>query len=137
MISQQQICVEAFVWRARLHRLAGELADAQGLLRRAVVLQPTVALLQGDLANLSAMNGDAALAVDSFRSAIRFSRYSAFQHPDYYFGLVRMLLQRINGTGDDAARAAEEEAIRTLEQSQRDFLDQPVIHFRSATHQQN
>ncbi|MBT00346.1 MAG: hypothetical protein CMI01_16970 [Oceanospirillaceae bacterium] len=131
VISQQQICVEAFVWRARLHRLAGELADAQGLLRRAVVLQPTVALLQGDLANLSAMNGDAALAVDSFRSAIRFSRYSAFQHPDYYFGLVRMLLQRINGTGDDAARAAEEEAIRTLEQSQRDFLDQPVIHFRS------
>lgn len=128
VIGDQQICIEAFVWRARLHRLRGALSDAQNLLRQAVVLQPTVALLQGDLGNVAAMNGDARLAVESFRAAIRYSRYSAFQHPDYYFGLVRVLLESM--LGGRGGSDAEEEAIRMLEQAQRDFLDVPVIHFR-------
>jgi predicted Zn-dependent protease/CheY-like chemotaxis protein len=131
VIAQQQICVEAFTWRARLHRLEGAWSEAQGLLRRAVVLQPTVAVLQGDLGNLAAMNGDTGLAIDAFRAAIRYSRYSAFQHPDYYFGLVRMLMQRMSKKDGDASREAVEESIRMLEQAQRDFLDVPVIHFRA------
>ncbi|SEG52267.1 tetratricopeptide repeat protein [Marinobacterium lutimaris] len=127
VISQQQVCIEAFVWRARVYRLFGDLGEAASLLRRAVVLQPTVALLRGDLANLAAMNNDTALAVDAFRAAIQYSRYSAFQHPDYYFGLVRMLMKRMSGP----ASAEAEEAVRLLEQARRDFLDQPVIHFKS------
>jgi len=129
VIGDQQICIEAFVWRARLHRLRGALGEAQNLLRQAVVLQPTVALLQGDLGDIAAMNNDARLAVDAFRAAIRYSRYSAFQHPDYYFGLVRMLLDQMLAKGG-ANPDAEEEAIRMLEQAQRDFLDMPVINFR-------
>lgn len=131
VIAQQQVCVEAFLWRARLHRLEGAWAEAQALLHRAVVLQPTVALLQGELANLAAMNGDVGLSVDAFRAAIRYSRYSAFQHPDYYFGLVRMLMRRMQGVPEAESQGALEEAIRVLEQAQRDFLEGSVIHFRA------
>lgn len=130
VISQQQICVEAFVWRARLHRLQGTPREAQALLRRAVVLQPTVALLQGDLANMAALNNETGLACDAFRSAIRYSRYSAFQHPDYYFGLVRVLMGALGGEKEEDSREAEQEAIRVLEQAQRDFLGAAVVHFR-------
>lgn len=131
VISQQQICVEAFLWRARLHRLDGAWSEAQALLHRAVVLQPTVALLQGDLANVAAMNDDLPLALDAYRAAIRYSRYSALQHPDYYFGLVRMLMRKIGAGNGADAQEAQEEAVRRLEQAQRDFLDVPVIHFRA------
>ncbi|WP_432698020.1 hypothetical protein ACQUQP_06665 [Marinobacterium sp. YM272] len=130
VIAQQQICIEAFVWRARLHRLYGDYGEAQNLLRQAVVVQPTVALLQGDLANQAAMNNDTRLAIDSFRAAIKYSRYTAFQHPDFYFGLVRTLMKRMSGP-DAASGQAEEEAVRLLEQARRDFLDQPVIQFKS------
>ncbi|MBR9884666.1 MAG: hypothetical protein GYB21_13850, partial [Oceanospirillales bacterium] len=129
VIGDQQVCIEAFVWRARLHRVRGELEQAQNLLRQAVVLQPTVALLQGDLGDVAAMGGDVRLSVESFRAAIRYSRYSAFQHPDYYFGLVRVLLEQMQARGGSNADA-EEEAVRMLERAQRDFLDMPVIHFR-------
>ncbi len=130
VIDQQQICIEAFVWRARIYRLYGDLGEASNLLRRAVVLQPAVAQLRGDLGNLAAMNNDIGLAVESFRAAIKYSRYSAFQHPDYYFGLARTLMKRMNGE-NAASREAEGEAVRLLEQARRDFLDQPVIHFKS------
>ena len=63
------------------------------------MLQPTVAILQGDLGNQAAMNGDLGLALDSFRAAVRYARYTAFQHPDYYFGLVRLLMSRIDDDG--------------------------------------
>lgn len=128
VLGRQQVCIEAFVWRARLHRLCGEIKEAQVLLRRAVTLQPTVAVLQGDLANLSVMSGDIMIAMGAFRAAIRFSRYSALQHPDYYFGLVRLLLTSLHGT---RGSEAQDEAIRVLEQVQRDFLDMPVIHFKA------
>lgn len=130
VIAQQQICIEAFVWRARIYRLYGDLGEASNLLRRATVLQPTVALLRGDLANLAAMTNDTKLAVEAFRAAIKYSRYSAFQHPDFYFGLVRMLMKHMSASGS-ASGDAEEEAVRLLEQARRDFLDQPVIHFKS------
>lgn len=130
VIGDHQICIEAFVWRARLHRLRGALGEAQNLLRQAVVLQPTVALLQGDLGDVAAMNGDTKLAAEALRSAIRYSRYSAFQHPDYYFGLVRMLLEQMTGRRGSVSEH-EEEAVRMLEQAQRDFLDVPVINFKS------
>lgn len=130
VISQQQICIEAFVWRARVYRLYGDLGEACDLLRRAAVLQPTVALLRGDLANLAAMTGDTGLAAEAFRAAIKYSRYTAFEHPDLYFGLVRTLMKRMNA-GGAAAEAAEGEAVRLLEQACRDFLDQPVIQFKS------
>jgi len=131
VIVQQQVCVEAFLWRARLYRLEGALSEAQTLLHRAVVQQPAVALLQGELANVAAMTGALGLSIDAFRAAIRYSRYSAFQHPDYYVGLVRMLMLRMKGTHETESREAEEEAIRVLEQAQRDCLEEPVIQFRA------
>lgn len=130
VLNRQQVCVEAFVWRSRVHRIWGEWDAAVSLMRRAVMLQPTVSLLQTDLGNLAAYNEEWALAAEALRAAIRYARNTGFQTPDTYFALVHALLKQVkSGAGLDPAHEAG--AIRVIEEAQRDFLDEPVIQFKT------
>jgi tetratricopeptide (TPR) repeat protein len=131
VIDQQQVSVDAFNWLARLHRLRGDLSQAIVLLRKSVLLQPTVAVLHGELGNVAARFQDWRLATDSFRSAIRFGRYSAFQLPDYYYALARVLSERVEGRRGAQAQEAEAEAIQVLEQVVLDFDHDQAVLFRS------
>jgi tetratricopeptide (TPR) repeat protein len=131
VINQQQVSVDAFNWLARLHRLRGDLSQSMTLLRKSVLLQPSVAVLQGELGNVAARLQDWRLATDSFRSAIRFGRYSAFQLPDYYFALARALCDRVEGQQGAQAQEAEAEAIQVLEQVISDFDHDRVALFKS------
>ncbi|KAA0874982.1 tetratricopeptide repeat protein [Nitrincola tapanii] len=130
VIDEQQVCTEAFTWLARLHWILGERNQAITLLRKAVMLQPTVPLLHAELANRAAMSNELRLAMEGFRQAVNYARYSAFQHPDYYFGWVRVLQQQmVQNSGQQPALV--EEAVRALESAVHDFLDDPQIRFRS------
>lgn len=129
VINRQVVCVEAFVWRSRLHRLWGEWQSAVSLMRRAVMLQPTVALLQSDLGNLASYNEEWALAVEALQAAIKYSRYTGHQRPDLYFAMVHALLHQSRGRTLD--HDAESRAIRVMEDAQRDFMDDPVIQFKA------
>jgi hypothetical protein len=71
------------------------------------------------------------LATDSFRAAIRFGRYSAFQLPDYYFALARSLSDRVEGQQGGLAAESEAEAIQVLEQVISDFDQDRVALFKS------
>lgn len=127
IVDQQHICVEAYSWLARTHRVKGELGLAVTLMRKAVMLQPTVPALQNELANLACQTGEWDIAKDAFQQAIRYSRYSAFQTPSHYFGLVRALIQA------NAQRLSEieEDVIRTLEDVVLDHPEDQEVMFRA------
>lgn len=130
VIDQQQVCVEAFTWMARLHWLMGERNQALTLLRKAVMLQPTVPLLQAELASMAAYSSEWRMAADGYRAAIEYARYSPFQRADYYMGYVRVLLKQIEESrGDNSALVAD--AIRMLELARHDFVDNLGIRFKS------
>lgn len=131
VINQQQVCVDAYSWLARLHRLRGDLSLALALLRKSVLLQPSVALLQGELGNVAARMQEWKLAADAFRNAVRFGRYSAFQQPEYYFALARSLTDCMEGQQGGRAAEFEAEAIQVLEQVITDFEHDPVALFKS------
>jgi tetratricopeptide (TPR) repeat protein len=132
VIDQQQVSIDAFNWLARLHRLRGELGLSLTLLRKSVLLQPSVAVLQGELGNVAARLGEWRLATDAFRAAIRFGRYSAFQVPDYYYALARALAERVAELqGESLAAETEAEAVRVLEQVITDFGHDRVVQFNS------
>ncbi len=131
VIRQRQVCIDAFDWLARLLRLKGEVQQAVNLLRKSVLLQPTIALLQARQGDAAARVQDWRLAVDAFRAAVRFGRYSAFQQPEYYFALVQALRARMDQLQGEQADAAEAEAVQVLEQAVKDFDHDPVALFRS------
>lgn len=131
VIRQQQVCIDAFSWLARLHRLKGELNQAMTLLRKSILLQPAVAQLQAEQGHVAARMQDWRLAVDAFRAAVRFGRYSAFQKPEYYFALAQALRARMEELQGDAFGEAQREAIKVLEQVVEDFDHDPVALFKS------
>jgi len=128
VIEQQQISVEAYSALARIQLGMGEDEQAVMLLRKAVMLQPTVPQLQASLGDVAAMREDWGLALEAYRSAVRYSRYSVFQCPDYYLGWVRSLLDKVGGhSGADALL----EAIRILEDLTRAFEADTAVLMRS------
>lgn len=130
VIDDQQVCQEAYLIMARIHWLCGERSQCVTLLRKSVMLQPTMPILQGELGNRAAFTEELAIAVDSFRQAVHHARHTALQNPEYYFGLVRVIQQMI---ADKPDRNAEfiAEAIRVLESVVHDCLDDPQIRFRA------
>ncbi|MGB2130462.1 MAG: tetratricopeptide repeat protein, partial [Marinobacterium sp.] len=131
VINQNQVNLDAFNWLARLYRLKGDWGQSLSLLRKSVMLQPSVAVQQGELGNVAARMKDWRLAVDAFRLAVRYGRYSAFQNPDYYFALARCLCDRMEEQQQDQARDSEREALLVLEQAVNDFQQEPVALFKS------
>ncbi|MGB0466762.1 MAG: tetratricopeptide repeat protein [Pontibacterium sp.] len=115
VVDNQHVCVEAFSWLGRAHRAKGSLQQAVTLMRKAIMLQPTVPQLQRELADLAAQASDWELSVDAYRAAVRYARYSVFQEPSSYFGLARALAYRMKEAGEAQAAEAEEEVIRLFE----------------------
>ncbi|KDE40699.1 putative response regulator [Nitrincola lacisaponensis] len=130
VIEEQQVCQEAFLIMARIHWLSGERSQCVTLLRKAVMLQPTMPVLQGELGNRAAFSEELSVAADGFRQAVQHARHTALQNPEYYFGLVRVIQQLI---ADKPDRTAEfiAEAIRVLESVVHDCMDDPQIRFRA------
>ncbi|WP_299204155.1 tetratricopeptide repeat protein [uncultured Amphritea sp.] len=126
VIDESHFCVEAYTWLARTFRALGERGEAIGLLRKAVMLQPTVPELLGALGSLAAQNQEWNVAVEAYSNAIRHARQSCFQSDDYYFSLVSALLAR-----DQFDRDIEEHAIRTLEDAVLAFPGEPIVQFKS------
>lgn len=109
VVDNEHLCVEAFSWLGRAYWAKGALNQAIALMRKAVMLQPTSPQLQRELADLAAQAEEWALAIDAYRSAIRYARYSVFQEPSAYLGLARALAHK---SGESEA---QEEIIRLLE----------------------
>lgn len=126
VIDESHFCVEAYIWLARTYRSLGERGEAISLLRKAVMLQPTVPELLGSLGGLAAQNQEWNVAVDAYTQAIKHARQSCFQSEDYYFSLVAALLAR-----DNFDREVEENAIRTLEDVIQAFPDAAIVQFKS------
>lgn len=126
VIDESHFCVEAYTWLARTFRALGERGEAIGLLRKAVMLQPTVPELLGALGSLAAQNQEWNVAVEAYSNAIRYARQSCFQSDDYYFSLVSALLAR-----DNFGREIEELAIRTLDDAVLAFPGEHIVQFKS------
>ena len=130
VIDEQQVCQEAYLIMARIHWLSGERSQCVTLLRKSVMLQPTMPLLQGELGNRAAFSEELSIAVDGFRQAVLHSRHTSLQNPEYYFGLVRVIQQLIADKPDRNADFIAE-AIRVLESVVHDCMDDPQIRFRA------
>ncbi len=130
VIDDQQVCQEAYLVMARIHWLCGERNQCVTLLRKAVMLQPTMPVLQGELGNRAAFAEELSVAVDGFRQAVHHARHTALQNPEYYFGLVRVIQQMIADKPDRNSDFIQE-AIRVLESVVHDCMDDPEIRFRA------
>ncbi|SIS80183.1 response regulator [Neptunomonas antarctica] len=130
VVDQQHISVEAYTWLARSLQVLGNLSQSVLLMRKAVMLQPSVPQLQSEMGNMAAYAEDWVLAVDAFRAVIKYSRYSVFQNPDHYFALVRCLIARYQIKKENLAEF-ELEAIRAMEDVIRDFVSDISVQFRA------
>ncbi|MDO6564124.1 tetratricopeptide repeat protein [Amphritea sp. 1_MG-2023] len=126
VIDESHFCVEAYTWLARTYRALGERGEAISLLRKAVMLQPTVPDLLGILGSLAAQNQEWNVAVEAYGKAIHYARQSCFQSEDYYFSLVAAYLAR-----DHFDRDIEESAIRTLDDVMQAFPNEAIVQFKS------
>lgn len=131
VIDDSHFCIEAFSWLARSYLAMGERGEAIGLLRKAILLQPTVPQLQGVLGSLSAQNKEWPIAINAYREAVRFAHHSCFQTDDFYFGLVGALLSRVDSSSSSDAIEAEAEAVRVLEDVVGAFPGEALIQFKS------
>lgn len=113
VVENEHLCVEAFSWLGRAYWAKGALQQAITLMRKAVMLQPTSPQLQRELADLAAQAEDWNIAIDSYRSAIRYGRNSIFQEPSSYFGLARALAHKMSKVREP--EELEGEVIRLLE----------------------
>lgn len=130
VIEDQQVCQEAYLIMARVHWLYAERSQAITLLRKAVMLQPTMPVLQGELGNRAAFSEEYALAIEGFRQALQHARHTPLQNPEYYFGLVKVIQQSIADKPDRHSDYVAE-AIRVLESVVHDCLNDPRIRFRA------
>ncbi|WP_286237407.1 tetratricopeptide repeat protein [Neptuniibacter halophilus] len=127
IVDQQHICVEAYTWLARIYRVRGELGPAVTLMRKAVMIQPTVPALQSELADLACQTGEWAIACSAYQQAVRYARYSSFQDPVHYFGLARALII----SNKDKIASVETEVLRVLEDVVLDHPDDPEVMFKA------
>lgn len=127
VVDQQHLCVEAFTWLSRAHRMKGELGAATTIMRKAVMLQPTVPELHSELAGLAALTDDWGISKDSYQQAVRYARYSIFQTPEHYFGLARSLMQ-VNAK---KLSEVEYDVIRVLEDVVLDHPEDQEVMFRA------
>lgn len=130
VVDQQHISVEAFSWLARSMQVCGDVSQSITLMRKAVMLQPTVPQLQSEMGNLAAYAEEWPLAIEAFRAVLKYSRYSVFQHPDHYFSLVRCLIAQYQVKADKKEEL-ELEGIRAMEDVSRDFSDDMSVQFRA------
>lgn len=130
IIEDQQVCQEAFLVMARIHWIIGEQGQSVTLLRKSVMLQPSVAKLQSELGNRAALFEELVIATDSFRQAIHYSRHTAMQNPEFYFGMVKVIQQQLVDKTEHTAELLIE-AIRLLESVVHDCMDDPLIRFRA------
>ena len=127
VVDQQQVCAEAYTWLARSYRAKGELERAVTLMRKAVMLQSTVPVLQGELGDLASQTEEWNIARDAFQQSIRYARYSAYQSPDNYFGLVHALIL----ANKDAPEKIEQDVVRILEDVVLDHPEDQEVMFRA------
>lgn len=130
VVDQQNISVEAFCWLARSLHVSGDLSQSIVLMRKAIMLQPSVPQLQSEMGNLAACAEEWPLAIDAFRSVLKYSRNSIFQKPDHYFSLVRSLIEQYqlkNGNQEELER----ETVRVMESVVRDFEGDISVNFRA------
>ena len=126
VIDESHFCVEAYTWLARTYRAVGERGEAIALLRKAIMLQPSVPELFGVLGSLSAQNKEWTIAAEAYTNSIRYARHSCYQSEENYFSLVMALLQQ--KTIDPET---EERIIRVLEDVMLEFPDDPIVRFKS------
>lgn len=123
--------IEAFDWLSKIYRAIGRNQEAQKLLERAVRLQPTVPVLQSGLANAASENSSWSVAINAFRSAVKYARHSCHQQHNNYFGLARCLQTQVSQHGGPSSSRAEQEAVRTLEDVVFEYQDDQLIQFKS------
>lgn len=129
VIDQQHISVEAFSWLARSLWMGGDAGQAVSLMRKAVMLQPTVPQLHSELGNLAAWNSDWVISVEAFRRAVEYGRHSIYQNPDDSCAFVASTLAA--NEGKPLSDVLELEVIRTMESTVRDFDEAVEVQFRS------
>lgn len=127
VVDQQHICAEAYTWLSRVYRAKGELERAVSLMRKAVMLQPTVPVLQGELGDVAAQTGEWDIARDAFQQGVRYGRYSAYQTPDNYIGLAHAFML----ANKSAMTKIENDVIRVLEDVVLDHPDDQETMFRA------
>ncbi|MCW8886942.1 MAG: tetratricopeptide repeat protein [Motiliproteus sp.] len=131
VLQHEPSSIEAYEWLSKVYRCIGQNQEAQSLLEKAVKMMPTAASVQSGLGNVASENNSWEVAIDAFRSAVKYARHSCHQHQNNYFGLARCLQTRLSSAKTDQSSAAQEEAVRTLEDVAQEYFEDDHIRFKS------
>ncbi|MGB0662849.1 MAG: tetratricopeptide repeat protein [Pontibacterium sp.] len=121
VVDRQQMGVEVFFWLAKALQAQGLNKQALNLLRKAVMLQPSIALLQKALAETAEQNQQWRLALEAYQKGLAYSRYSVFQHPDLYLAVIYAMGQLFEGQDVAKWRQVEQEILTLSESLLQDY----------------
>ena len=92
LTEQDDIRPEALEWLACLYLRQGDVGQSAKQLTELLKLQPQHAVAQQTLAGILLQQGQTDAAIKHWQRLIQQYRFSAFDRPDYYFSLTRLLL---------------------------------------------
>ncbi|MGB0733293.1 MAG: hypothetical protein ACPGPF_05985 [Pontibacterium sp.] len=116
VVEQGHVCAEAYYWAAVAKLSQGARNAALMLMRKAVMLQPSETYLRQFLGDMALMDGVPRLAIESYRSAIRYGKDTAHQSVDSYLGLARAIAFEVVTSKDEYL---DTERVEVLEQAAR------------------
>lgn len=126
LIDENSGYIEGFDWLARTQRELGDNAGAESALRQAIAQSPKAVLRQAELARVAELNASAEVSEKAYRKAVSLGRHSVHKSADNYFGLARMLEERLKEDDSREKRKAGDEAIRIMKEVDRAFEDREV-----------
>ena len=106
LIAENKMNTEAYDWLARVHQATGNPEAAKDALASASLVSPRSILRAQALGALCLRTGDAAVAEQAYRNAVRLGRFSVYRDPCDNAHLSRVFMDR--GNTKDATRTLKD-----------------------------
>ncbi|MBL4608199.1 MAG: response regulator [Pseudomonadales bacterium] len=123
LADEDQRNVEAYDWLSKVYISQNLTEEAQKALQHAVERSPKSIIRQMDLGNISKTNEDWSVAEVAFRKSVNLGKNSCYKTPDNYTSLVQVLQDKISTGGGRKTKDASTEALRTLDNLEKEFPD--------------
>lgn len=131
IIDEFPLCVEARDLLAHLYHLQDKPLKQQAVLSHAVQISPRSSQRQRNFGRANSITGEHNLAVQAWRSALRYSRNTCQEKPEDFLHLTGSLNDLANESGPADIPELTKEALETLKQVEKKYPRNPLVMLRS------
>lgn len=131
VIEEFPLCVEARDLLARLFQLQDKVLQQQEVLAKAVQISPRSSQRQREFGFANSRTGEHSLAVQAWRSALRYSKNTCQEKPEDYLQLTGSLNDLASESRPAAIPELSKEALEILKQVEKKYPRNPLILLRS------